>query len=60
MAAGAIRALAGDVTRFANGRDLAAWLRLTPRQNSSAGKVRLGGVAKAGNRDLRALLALVR
>ena len=35
VAAGAIRALAGDVTRFSNGRDFAAWLGLTPRQNSS-------------------------
>ena len=58
VAAGAVRALAGDVTRFANGRDFAAWLGLTPRQNSSGGKIRLGGIAKAGNRDLRALLVL--
>ena len=58
VAAGAIRALAGDVTRFKNGRDFAAWLGLTPRQNSSGGKVRLGGITKAGNRDLRTLLVL--
>lgn len=58
VAAGAIRALAGDVTRFSNGRDFAAWLGLTPRQNSSGGKVRLGGVTKAGNRDLRSLLVI--
>lgn len=53
VAAGAIRALAGDVTRFSTGRDFAAWLGLTPRQNSSGGKIRLGGITKAGNRDLR-------
>ena len=58
VAAGAIRALAGDVTRFADGRDFAAWLGLTPRQNSSGGKIRLGGITKAGNRDLRTLLVL--
>jgi transposase len=58
VAAGTIRALAGDVTRFAKGRDFAAWLGLTPRQNSSGSKVRLGGITKAGNRDLRRLLVL--
>lgn len=58
VAAGAIRALAGDVTRFSTGRDFAAWLGLTPRQNSSGGKIRLGGITKAGNRDLRTLLVL--
>jgi transposase len=46
------------VTRFAKGRDFAAWLGLTPRQNSSGGKVRLGGITKAGNRDLRTLLVM--
>jgi transposase len=58
VAAGAIRALAGDVTRFSNGGDFAAWLGLTPRQNSSGAKIRLGGITKAGNRDLRTLLVL--
>jgi len=58
VAAGAIRALAGDVARFSNGRDFAAWLGLTPRQNSSGSKVRLGAITKAGNRDLRTLLVL--
>jgi transposase len=58
VAAGAIRALAGDVTRFSNSRDFAAWLGLTPRQNSSGAKIRLGGITKAGNRDLRTLLVL--
>jgi transposase len=57
VAAGAIRALAGDVTRFSNGRDFAALLGLTPRQNSSGAKIR-GGITEAGNRDLRTLLVL--
>jgi transposase len=38
VAAGAIRALAGDVTRFANGRDFAAWLGLTPRRELERGQ----------------------
>jgi transposase len=58
VAAGTIRALAGDVTRFRTGRDFAAWLGLTPRQNSSGDKVRIGAISKAGNRELRTLLVL--
>jgi transposase len=58
VAAGTIRALAGDVTRFPTGRDFAAWLGLTPRQNSSGTKVRMGAISKAGNRELRSLLVL--
>lgn len=58
VAAGTIRALAGDLTRFRSGRDFAAWLGLTPRQNSSGDKVRMGGISKAGNRELRTLLVM--
>jgi transposase len=58
VAAGTIRALAGDVTRFRTGRDFAAWLGLTPRQNSSGDKVRIGAISKAGNRELRTLLVM--
>jgi Transposase IS116/IS110/IS902 family len=58
VAAGTIRALAGDVTRFRRGRDFAAWLGLTPRQNSSGDKVRIGVISKAGNRELRTLLVM--
>jgi transposase len=58
VGAGTIRALAGDVTRFRTGRDFAAWLGLTPRQNSSGDKVRIGAISKAGNRELRTLLVL--
>jgi len=38
------------------GRDFAAWLGLTPRQNSTGGKPALGAITKAGNRYLRKLL----
>lgn len=53
-----IVALAGDVSRFTSGRDFAAWIGLTPRQNSSGGKTRLGRITKAGDQTLRTLLVL--
>jgi transposase len=43
---------------FRSGREFAAWLGLTPRQNSSGGKSRLGGITKQGDRYLRHLLVL--
>ena len=41
---------------FKNGRQFAAWLGLMPRQYSSGGKNRLGGITKAGDTYLRTLL----
>src|SRR5436305_5094971 len=41
---------------MAAGREFAAWLGLVPRQNSTGGKTRLGGITKRGNRYLRRLL----
>ncbi len=58
VAAGTLLALSGDMKRFRTGRDYAAWLGLTPRQNSSGERVRIGRMSKAGNRDLRTLLVL--
>jgi transposase len=46
----------GDARVFKNGRQLAAWLGLTPRQHSSGGKVSLGKMSKRGDRYLRTLL----
>ena len=43
---------------FSSGRDFAAWLGLTPRQNSSAERVRSGKVSRAGDSGLRRLLVL--
>jgi transposase len=43
---------------FESGRDFAAWLGLTPRQNSSGGKQTLGAITKRGNRYIRKLLVL--
>jgi transposase len=47
-----------DPSVFKKGRDFAAWLGLTPRQNSSGGKQTLGAITKQGNRYLRKLLVL--
>ena len=45
----------GNAKRFDSGRQMAAWLGLTPRQFSTGGKTTLGGISKRGNRALRAL-----
>ena len=47
-----------DATGFKTGRDLAAWLGLTPKPHSSGGKERLGKISKMGNRYIRRLLYL--
>jgi len=47
-----------DPHAFRSGRDLAAWIGLVPRQNSTGGKERLGKISKAGNRYLRRLLVV--
>lgn len=56
LSASAIVATAGDAAAFKNGRQFAAWLGLVPRQYSSGGKSKLGGITKAGDRYLRTLL----
>ena len=52
----AIVASVGDAKAFSNGRQFAAWLGLTPRQYSSGGQTRLGGISKRGDVFLRTLL----
>jgi len=42
-----------DPHAFKSGRDLAAWIGLVPRQNSTSGKERMGHISKAGNRGRR-------
>lgn len=42
--------------RFRSGRQFAAWIGLTPRDHSTAGKVRLGGITRAGDEGLRCVL----
>jgi transposase len=45
-----------DPNTFRSGREFAAWLGLVPRQNSTGGKARLGGISKRGDSYLRRLL----
>ena len=52
----AIATTVADANAFRSGREFAAWLGLVPRQNSTGGKIRLGGITKRGNRYLRRLL----
>ena len=47
-----------DPKIFRSARDFAAWIGLVPKQNSSGGKERLGGVTKQGDRYLRSLLTI--
>ncbi len=46
----------GDLTRFDNPRQLAAFVGLTPSEHSSGPKRRLGGITKAGNSRARRVL----
>lgn len=52
----ALAAAIGNAQSFRRGRDLAAWLGLTPRQMTTGGKPRLLGISKRGNRYLRKTL----
>lgn len=45
-----------DPHGFRSARQFAAWIGLTPRDHSTAGKVRLGGITRAGDEALRAVL----
>jgi transposase len=52
----AIAATVVEPSGFRSGREFAAWLGLVPRQSSTGGKHRLGGISKRGNQYLRRLL----
>jgi len=54
----ALFAHVGNATHFKNGRQMSAYLGLTPREHSSGGKQRLLGITKRGNVRLRTLLLL--
>ena len=56
LTASALVASIGDAKTFKNGRQLAAWLGLVPRQASSGGKELLLGISKRGDVYLRTLL----
>jgi transposase len=51
LLASAFVATIPDPYEFRSGRNLAAWVGLVPRQNSSGGKERPGGITKQGNSD---------
>ncbi len=56
VTATALVASVGDARQFRRGRDMAAWLGLVPRQQSSGGKAVLQGISKRGDAYLRTLL----
>ncbi len=56
MGASAIAATVTDPSLFRSGREFAAWLGMTPKQNSSGGKERLGRTSKRGDKYIRCLL----
>ncbi|SPJ24124.1 hypothetical protein PAA8504_01950 [Palleronia abyssalis] len=58
LIATALATLAPPPEHFRRARDFAAWLGLTPRQHSTAGKQRLGATTRMGERSLRRLLIL--
>jgi transposase len=55
VTATALMAAIGDATQFKNGRQLAAWLGLVPREHSTGGKPRLLGISTRGDVYLRPL-----
>jgi len=56
LTADAVVATIGNGRDFSNGRQLSAWLGLTPTQQSSGGKQRLGEISRRGDSYLRTLL----
>lgn len=56
ITASALVASIGDANSFENGRQLAAWMGIVPRQHSSGGKQVLLGISKRGDTYLRTLL----
>ena len=56
VTASAVVTTVGDFKQFRNGSQFGAWLGLTPRQNSSGGKNKLGSITKRGDMYLRMLL----
>ena len=56
LTATALIATVGDAKVFDNGRQLAAWLGMVPRQFSSGGKAKHGRITKRGDAYVRKLL----
>ena len=58
IGATAIIATVPDPKVFRSGRDMAAWIGLVPRQDSTGGKQKLGPISKQGDRYLRRILVV--
>ena len=58
IGATAIAATVTDPKAFRSGRDMAAWIGLVPRQDSTGGKQKLGPISKQGDRYLRRILVV--
>ena len=58
IGATAIAATVPDPKAFRSGRDLAAWIGLVPRQDSTGGKQKLGPISKQGDQYLRRILVV--
>lgn len=56
ITASAVVATIGEAKAFKNGREVSAWLGLTPRQHSSGNNIILGSITKRGDRYVRKLL----
>lgn len=56
LTATAMVAAVSDIAAFKNGRELAAWIGLVPRQHSTGGVTTLMGISKRGDSYLRTLL----
>jgi transposase len=56
LTASALKAAVGKPERFANGRQLSAWLGMTPREFSSGNRRKLGHISRQGNVYVRTLL----
>jgi transposase len=56
ITASASVATVGEFKQFKNGAQFGAWIGLVPRQHSSGGKNKLGGITKRGDTYLRSLL----
>ncbi len=56
LTATAVVAAVGDASVFKNGREMAAWLGLVPKQHSSGDRTQLLGISKRGDKYIRTLL----
>jgi hypothetical protein len=56
IGAALLRMKAPEPELFRSGRQFAAWIGLTPKDHSTAGKVRLGVIRRAGDEGLRSVL----